>query len=84
VVYIDLFITPDWSDYLIIEATKLVYLGMIYIYCYQNQELNLISFVLNGLKISMLYIFVFALFEKVKKEQFVLNYTNTKTRKILL
>jgi c-di-AMP phosphodiesterase-like protein len=38
----------------------------------------------NSLWIICGYCIVFSLLEKIKKEHFVINYTNTKTRKVLL
>ena len=36
------------------------------------------------MKTMILYVITFAIFEKIKKEQFVIGFTNSQTKKVLL
>ena len=66
------------------SLVKLLSIGAIYYFIADNPHFFIQNFLLNGLWVLTVYVAVFSLFEKAKKEAYVINYTNSKSRKILL
>ena len=83
-ILIGMFIISDWLEFLVLAVFQSALSGFIMNMKDQQIQINFFPFMILSLKVIALFVLVFSFFEKVKKEQFVLNYTNTKTRKIFL
>ena len=78
----------SWIKYLIISLIQSVLLSQTYRLLNDEGAENLIfrplNFVVGALPVLALYVCMFALNEKVRKEQFVIGVTNSKTKKLAL
>jgi len=79
-----LFVISDWMEYLAVSTSQLLLFAFFYSFFMSHPEFSLGSFLCTGLKSEALFVLTFTLFEKWKKEQFVVAFTNSKAKKLLL
>ncbi|CDW71528.1 multi-sensor hybrid histidine kinase [Stylonychia lemnae] len=80
-----LFIISDWIEYFFFSAIVTIIVPVVYFYTFDfKNEFSILNFYLTGIKCQVFYVLLFTLFEKVRKEQFVISYTNSQTKKLLL
>jgi len=62
-----------------------IIIPFVYYYTFPfTNDFNLMNFYISSIKTLVFYVITFTLFEKIKKEQFVIGYTNSQTKKLLL
>lgn len=71
-----LFVIPSWIEYLVRSVLQSIFLGIL------TGHSTFTTF--KSFPALALYVTVFAFFEKVRKEQFVIGYTNAKTKRFTM
>lgn len=72
-------------EYLVFSVLQALILPCIHKIFIQDAHYELMDFYYVAITKSLVfYVFVFALLEKIKKEQFVISHTHSKTKKILM
>eukprot|EP00347_Sterkiella_histriomuscorum_P018326 403345932 len=80
-----LIIISEWLEYLVFSLIQTLMLPVLYKFCYEIiPEYSVMNLYMACFKSVVLYVIAFAIFEKIKKEQFVIGYTNSQTKKLLL
>ena len=80
-----LFIFHDWFDFMVFLILEtLVVIGSYSLFFTKDPSFSIMSTFSRLMLALLVATFTFSLFEKVRKEQFVIGFTNAKTKKILL
>jgi hypothetical protein len=78
-----LLIIPSWIEFFLIGLGESIVLNLIVNICCPNQHLYFFAFQSEAIIHLILFTIIFAAFEKIKKEGFILQYTHSKTKKVL-
>ncbi len=75
----------SWVEFAILGVLMSPIMGTLNIFLYNaNPHFFFFIFQQESFTFLMVYTFVFSLFEKMRKESFIINYTHSKTKKTLI
>ena len=77
-------VISDWLEYMTFSVLMTVIMGLIHYLTFANADFALKEFVVDSLKAQLIFTITFGALEKIKKEQFIVGFTNSKTKKIVL
>lgn len=77
-------ILSDWIEFIVFSFGEIITLGLFHYFSNTDPNFSLRGLISNSFKAIVIYAFIFGSLEKIKKEKFVINFTNSKTKKILL
>ena len=82
--FIGIIILSDWIELVVYSFGKSIFIGILHYMFAKDPDFSFSGFMRNSVKEIIIYAFIFGTLEKIKKEKFVINITNSKTKKILL